>query len=261
MTIAFRNTVLIFGILIGLIIALLFSYTLYRILTEYGEFFWSDVGAVKNAAVSAAFILVSLIAGIVLKSYFKKSTSVEIFFFILFVLSLSFEALRVELLLLELTNQPAYFGAIITRIVLFGRIFRILCLFTAGLFATGFTYQKYELFIGLAILIAFTLAGTVAVDTSKMLNELIYDVGNRVEVRVVLIGLSIATVFNFVLGGILHNNRDYLFVSGGAACTVAGLELLSHSLELYLIIPGFVLLIGGIFLYSNRVHALYMWGG
>jgi hypothetical protein len=261
MTIAYRNTVLVLGIIIVLVIAVLFSYTLYRILTEYGEIFPTDIGVVKNIAVSTALILISLIAGTILKSYFKKSTSVEIFFFILFVISLSFEALRVELLLLHLNKQPVYFGAIITRIIFFARIFRVLCLFTAGLFATGFTYQKYELFIGLAVLIAFTLAGTVAVDTSRMLDELIYEVGNRSEVRVVLIGLSGATVFNFVLGGILHNNRDYLFIGASTACAFVGVELLIHSLGLCFIIPGFFLLIGGIFLYSNRVHALYMWGG
>lgn len=268
MTITHRNIILITASILALITAAVFVFTVTHILVHAPEMLIADTGILKstdenirlyNTALSFFYLLFSLTAGLILLTYFKKSTSEEIFFLILVVISFFFEAVRTEQLLVENYNEPIYYGDLITRLVHFGRVFRTFSLLIAGLFAAGLSYQKYGIFIGIAILIAFTFSGTITVDTSALLDDLLYKIGNGREAVIALIVLKIIAAVNFFLGGFLRNNKDYTYMGAGITMIVIGTELLHHILHFAAFGIGALFLIAGTVLFSNRVHSVYMW--
>jgi hypothetical protein len=212
-----------------------------------------------NYAVSLLLLLTAIIIGPILKNYFKKSTSEEIFFFILFLLTLSIEAVRTGQLLLFLYNQPSYYGALITRTVYFGRILGALALLISGLFAAGFTYQKYGLFVGVIILISIAFAGTIPVDSTTLLPHLLYKIGNSSVVWSGLLAIKIIAVVNYLFAGYLKNNNEYFLMGISILLIVIGYELLINILSLPFIFIGAVLIAVGSVVFSNRIHSVYMW--
>lgn len=268
MTITLRNTILAIAVSLALIITIIFTLTVAHIIINAPDMLIVEEEILNNITpnnrlyniiVSLFYLLLSLTCGIVLTTYFKKSTSEEIFFFILAVVSFCFEALRSEQLLVQLYDEPAYYGAVMTRVVHFGRFFRTSSLFFAGLFAAGLTYQKYGIFIGVSILIAFAYAGTVTVDTSTLLDDLLYKIGNSRETAVALIALQGFAALNFFLGGFLRNNPDYAYMGGGIVLLVVGSQLLHLQAHIAVFGIGVLCIVGGIVLFSNRVHSVYMW--
>jgi hypothetical protein len=268
MTITARNTLLLSALLLALLIAGIVGYVIFHVSSHNPSVLLEGMRIMPNkpynltllnTVIAVFFLLISLVAGYILKSYFRKSISEEIFFFILFVLFLSFEAVRVVHIPLILHNEPTYYGALVTRIILFGRIFSTLSLFFSGLFAAGLTYQKYGIFIGLAILIGFTFSGTVAIDTTRLDSHLMYHVGNQREVVGVLLGLKGISALNYFLGGYIKSNRDYLYMGLSVVILIAGLELIFRVYSFTAAITGFILITLGIVVFSNRIHSAYMW--
>jgi len=203
--------------------------------------------------------LLAFTSGILLRFFFKKIASPEIFFFSLAILALSFTSLRSLFLIDEFLGYPAYLSATVTRIFYFGKIISILCLFTSGLFATGIAFRKQETLLLLIILISFILSSSIPIDLFETNIILLKGTGSEYGMNIIFILLQIFAFLNFIVASLKNNNHDYLYLA-----LAIGMVSLSNEVLFYLI-PGWISYIaiinmaGGILLFAYKINKIYQW--
>ncbi|RKX76539.1 MAG: hypothetical protein DRP87_11595 [Spirochaetes bacterium] len=268
MTIAFRDTILIIGIVTSIVLFLLFLFGFSAVFIENTWInFQIDVESLdKNlfplhayTVCSLSLFIFSIAAGILLRKYFKKTTSAEMFFFTIFILSLSFSAFRTTILFIQMNNMSFYYGMFLTRVVYFGRFFGIFSLLSSGLFSTGIKYQKFSIFLGFSFLISFYLAYSIPVDATVFGKSLLYKIGNGREIHIAFWIIEGIVVLNYLLALYLKGNREYLFMGGSLFITIAGHELLFFFFSIYLVVTGFILLLCGTIIFARRNRVMYLW--
>jgi len=207
----------------------------------------------------AGLLVYSVGAGLALQRFFRKTASSEMFFFVFFVISLSFEAFRAGPLLLELSSQPSYYGTVLTRMVEFSRFFGVFCLFISGLYATGIDYPKFETVLGIALFVAFALAFSIPVDSSTFLPSLMYRIGGGNQILFVFLALELFSILNFLLAAYLRRAKDYLILALGLTAAIVGEDLLLFVSWTPAAAIGLALLVAGTIVFGNRTHAIYLW--
>lgn len=254
MTISTRNNLLL-GILVvcGIILVL-------------GGIGASSLWEKARGADKLVIILISLFSaiyafggGLLFRLFFRRSLSVEVFFFTLFVLAFFFESFRLGVLYIVIREEPFYLGVLLTRIVHFGRFLRLFSLFSAGLFAVTTKSWKPWLFLGIIGLVSFTLVATMPINPTLVLPSMLYQVGNSPYMFIITLFFSFFTIVNFVLTAVLKNTREYYFLSGSITLVLAGNIMIMYLLgPLTLALAG-ILLIGGSFFFGKLIHDLYLW--
>ncbi len=198
-------------------------------------------------------------AGLILRNFFKKLASPEVFFFSLAILALSFTSLRSIFLVDGFLGYPDYLSETISRSVYFGKIITILSLFASGLFSTGLSFQKQQYFFLLIVLISFILSAVIPIDLYKTDIILLKGTGSEYGMKLLFIILQIFAVLNFIVGAIKNNNYDYLYLALAVGLVVTGNEIL------FTLIPGgisyiaLLSLISGTALFGYKIHKIYQW--
>lgn len=213
------------------------------------------------------YILILLIyclgAGILLRVSFRKTSSAEIFFFFLFLVFTSFDALRTLILLADLRNLPFEAAVTISRTIYFFRFLGTLCLFTSGLFACGIQYQRMEVILGISTLIALSLATTIPLDTAVRSQNLLLGNSLGTEFLIGFLIVKLLGIGNYFYAGTINNNRSYYFMALGIGLVFAGQEILflQSALQLppLLALMAFVLLFSGTLIFGKRTHEVYLW--
>ena len=262
MTISFRNSVITIGIVLSLlfvVISLFFFYLLFTREADITAILTPEVMA--NSITIGALVLFALVFGIILRISFSKTLSAEIFFFSIFILTLSFESLRIIIFFLTLRHLPFLYGIIATRVVIFARFIRAYSLFGAGLFAYGTRNPKTGLFLGLGALASFAFAAIVPVDVTRQSFDLLYTTGIESVINIILLFTYIITIFTFVLAGYTKKTQEYIQMALGLFLAVIGSQVIIFLPDLIFIsAPGLVILIIGSILFSKKTHDLYLWG-
>jgi hypothetical protein len=132
-----------------------------------------------------------VIAGLILRSLFKKIASPEMFFFSLALLALSFTSFRSLFLVDGFLGYPVYLSETISRVVYFEKIVIILCLFTSGLFSTGIPFQKQQSFLLLIMLISFILSLSIPIDLLETNIILLKGTGSEYGINKIFIILQL----------------------------------------------------------------------
>ena len=254
MTISTRNNLLL-GILIlcGIIV----------LLTVLGAAaLWEEAREAEMLGISVVSLFTagfSLGGGMLFRMYFRRSISVEVFFFTLFVLALFFEAFRLGVLYIVIREEPFFLGVLFTRIILFGRFFRLFSLFTAGLFAVSTKGWKPWLFLGVIALVSFTLVAGIPINPTRLLPQMMYEVGNSTYMLVITLFFSFFTILNLVLAAVLKSTREYYYIAASLAVVLAGHILIMYFISPLLLSIGGFLIAGGSFFFGKLIHDLYLW--
>ncbi len=255
MTIDTRNKTILAGISVTVSLIAVF---LFAVVLMYRH---GPVGTRLTAVLAslAGELLFSISAMIVLYFSFRKTKSPEIFFFIIFLISMSFDSLKASFELIRILDLPPYYGVLITRAVYFGRFLGTLAILAGGLFSLGAEYQRMEIYLGVAFLLAFTLAAAVTVDMTQPEPYLLYNMGNVRELGIVSTLFLSFGVFNFVLYAIQNSSRDHLLIAGGLALVIAGREILFFVQNPIVLGVAFLLLVSGTTLFGERTHVVHLW--
>ena len=262
MTINTRNKIIISGLSLALLLLALYliSVILFfrSVTTRIG-----DVFPVTNFSALVVTLLAELVFAVaavtILYFSFRKTTSAEIFFFIIFIITMTFDSLKAGFALFSVLNFSPYYSVLLTRTVYFGRFLGTLAVLTAGMFAHGSDYQRMEIYLGVAFLLAFSLSAAIPVDFTVTEFNLLYAVGNARELGIVSVLFLCFGVFNFVLYAVQNASRDHALIAAGLALTVAGREMLFFMDGSIALISAFLMLIGGVTLFSERTHAVHLW--
>lgn len=267
MTVALRDTILFIGISVAvvmlcislslLILFFLFPDTVLSPLQDVLEVHSSDF--LLFLLKILLFTVLGVVASIFFRRQFRRSVLGESFFFTIFLVSLAFEALvLLQLVVLGLDKSP-YFGTIVTRAVIFGRLVGVFSLFASGLFAAGIQYKKFGVYTGVEFLLSLIFSASIAVDSSVLQMNLLNQIGNMMELHIALWVIQAFGVLNFFWAGFSLNNRDYSYMGIGLIVLILGKELLFVYSAPIIIPIGFVLLVLGIVFFGNRLQAVYLW--
>jgi hypothetical protein len=262
MTINTRNKIIVTGLsvavllLVGFLICVVLIFQSMTIAAN-GPFGGTGFTSILVSLLSE--LVFSITAVTILYFSFKKTTSAEIFFFIIFLVTMTFDSLKAGFALFAVANVSPFYGVLLTRMVYFSRFLGTLAILAAGLFAHGAEYQRMEIYLGAAFLLSVSLSTAMPVDFTVTDLSLLYAVGNARELGIVSVLFLTFGVFNFVLYAIQNSSRDYALIGIGLALTVIGREMLFFMHGPIAPIAAFVMLIGGTTLFSERTHAVHLW--
>jgi len=215
---------------------------------------------IKLLAVSLAGELVyALVAMVILYFSFRKTKSPEIFFFIIFLVSMCFDSLKALFVLFNTINVAPYYGVLLTRAVYFGRFLGTLAILVSGLFSLGAEYQRMEIYIGVAFLLAFTLSAAITVDMTQIDSINLYKMGHARELSLISVIFLFFGVFNYVLNAVQNSSKDHLLIAAGLTLVIAGRELLFYTNSAIYAAIAFILLVSGAILFGERTHAVHLW--
>ena len=255
MTIRTRNKIILLGICLT---ALLFTAFLASTISVLKR---NPAREAANAllAPQATELLFVLAATTILYFSFRKTKSPEMFFFSIFLISMSFDSLKALLLLTETLDLPPYYGVLLTRAAYFGRFFGTLAVLISGLFSLGAEYQRMEIYLGVTFLLAFALSASVLVDMTETGTNLLYRIGNKRELGIINFLFLSFGVFNYVLYAVLNASKDHILIALGLALVIAGREIFFFTLNPMLLIGAVIMLIAGASLFGERIHAVHLW--
>lgn len=210
------------------------------------------------AAGMAALLLFSALANLGVRTLYRRTDSAELLFIMLFCLSLCLEAWRLGNLLFQAFGLPLYLNVVVTRLVLFSRFFGLLCLLVASLYAVGMRYTHYAVLIGGMVVLAFTLAGVLPLDTSLYEPTFLYKLGDRQGYFFVRLFLAVLTGINFVVAARLRHSRRFAVAALAAMMLFVGRELLLYGIAPLPIVVGAALLIVGFVVFVRQIVVFYL---
>ena len=187
--------------------------------------------------------------------YFRRTASAEVFFLFIFIVVYPQEGILNIINILTDLRMPVYVMTLGYRLYFCLQFAGIFSLFSAGLFSNNFQYSKLEIFAGVVLLAAFTLAAFIPIDTTIESVHLFY----FKEVLFLLIGIKILSVVNMLFAAYRQNSIDYIWIGVGTL-----LLIISREMQTYMTGPswfgaGLLLFAMGITLYLRSLHKLYQW--
>ena len=262
MTISARNRIILSGTALVAVFAAIFVYsvaTLFRMAPTQIFDFAGETPIAPLSLVLFCELFFCIATLVVLYVSFRKTSSAEIFFFMLFVVSMSFDALKMVHLVIDATSMPPYFGVLVSRIIYFAHFLGPASLFASGLFATGMRYERLEIVLISTLLLSFTLAATIPIDMTQLEPWFVMRHGYSREIRAVSILLYLFAFANFLLAAYQSRNRNHLIIAAGLALSIGGREILFYRLDVISVIFAFVLLVFGSTIFGERTHEVYLW--
>ncbi len=198
-------------------------------------------------------------AGTFLIAYFRKSLSPEIFFYIIFLFSISFENLRIFILQFRLLDYPLSFEMVFSKIIYGARAFAFFSLFSASLFCTGFEARRMSGILAVILFISVFFGLNIILLTDKTSGYFIIPPGYHKEIYFFFAIILLFSLINYIFA-INHTGlKDYLLLGLATAVSAAGCIMLFFPESIVLFLLGLSALTLGTVLYSVKVHSLYLW--
>ncbi|MBN2554110.1 MAG: hypothetical protein JXB06_15135 [Spirochaetales bacterium] len=205
-----------------------------------------------------SLLLFAVFANLGVRRLYRRTDSTELLFVMLFCLSLCPEAWRVGNLVLQAFGLPLYLHILVTRVVLFSRVFGLLCLLVASLYAVGMKYTQYPVLIGGMVVLAFTLAGILPLDTSLYEVTFLFKLGDLQGYRFVGSIFVILMTINFLVAARLRRSRRFAVAAPAALLLLAGRELLQYGVAPLPIALGAAALTAGFVVFVRQIVVFYL---
>jgi hypothetical protein len=190
---------------------------------------------------------------------FEKTQAPEILFISLFVLSFSFEAMRLLTPLQMVWAIPSVYLLMASRMLLFGRFFGIFALFAAGVYAAGLEVQKQINVILITAFVSLVVSLGVPIDvltwdsSFSMINSYL-SLFRMIETVILVI-----TMMSFFISAWSRGTPEYIAIGSGSFLACVGRNILLSGDTWISPLPGLLLLGVGIWLICTKLHKVYLW--
>ncbi|MDR2747575.1 MAG: hypothetical protein LBB77_09035 [Treponema sp.] len=201
----------------------------------------------------------SLITLVLIYFFFEKTQAPEILFITLFVLSFSFEVMRLMTLLQKIWVIPSIYLLLASRALLFGRLFGIFSLFAAGVYAAGLEIQKQLNVIFVTVFISLVVTLGIPIDiltwdsSFSMINGYL-SLFRMIETVVLLI-----TMTSFFISAWSRGTPEYIAIGLGSFLAFTGRNILLSADTWLSPIPGLLFLTAGLWFICTKLHKVYLW--
>ncbi|GHV63390.1 hypothetical protein AGMMS49587_13260 [Spirochaetia bacterium] len=207
----------------------------------------------------AGAVIYALVTLILIYYFFEKTPSPEILFFALFVLSFSFEGMRLVVPLQKIRQIPALYLLMASRALLFGRFFGIFFLFAASVYAAGLEMQKQQNIIMIIALITLVITLGVPIDVLTWDTSYCMINGYTSMFRMVEAGVLLITMLSFFISAYTRGSNEYILIGVGSFLVFLGRNLLLSADTWVTPLPGLLSLIAGTWFICTRLHKVYLW--
>lgn len=263
MTIAVRNRIILSGL--GITILMLIIFLISVILIFQNTSFGAGDALPKVNLTRILILLFSvvcfcIITVVIFYLSFRKTTAPEMFFFLIFLISISFDCLKAMQALFTIREVAPYYAGLMTRLVYFGKYLGTMCILVSGLFAHNTEYQRMEIYLGVALLLSFTLSYAVPVDFTTLRPNLLSAIGYAEELFIISTLFLAFGVLNYLYSALQDRSSSHLLMATGITAVIIGRELVFYLDNSIGLIVAFLLLIGGTTLFGERTHEVHLWG-
>ncbi|HOV95018.1 MAG TPA: hypothetical protein PLT87_09060 [Spirochaetales bacterium] len=218
---------------------------------------------ISSLVLSIGNVLVTCLLSVVLSATvlrtFQKTVSPEVYFFVFWVASCAFEAMRLVSLVAGITGASDTVISVYAKIYVASKVFGLLTLFISGLHAAGLRNEKHFSMILTALGVSAALAAIMPVNTGIWEATLMYRIGYE-KLFIEVVGfVFLVTVLCYFGAVSVRGDKAYYFAAGGILSVMVGTSFLSMDVSpLATLIAVVLIMVGGI-LYITRLHGYYLW--
>lgn len=206
-----------------------------------------------------ALDLVIIISFPGLKKTFQRSHSPEIFFFSIFLFSLSFESLKIGTVVSLLFDKPIFYGVVFTRAIYLGRIIGLLCLLFSSLYAIKMRYNHFGVLLGITILVAFAFSISIPIDPTVYMVNLLYKLGEERGLLFVTISLSALVIINFFGAAHVKSSPHFTVTAIASVILQSGREVVFFTVEPPFLFAGILAILIGKVVFIKQIERFYLW--
>ena len=194
-----------------------------------------------------------------LRKLYRRTQSLEIFFFILFLYAFCFESFRAGAAISLVRNTPVYVGIAFSRTVYFGRLIGLLSMLFSSLYALPMKYPKYPILLLTSILVSLTIAASTPVDSTVLLSTVMYKLGEEHGMLFVTYSIGILSILNHLYAALHRRNVRFVATAVTVLMLLAGREIISNTVEPYAIAAGLLLIFFGKLFFSKQMARILIW--
>lgn len=264
MNLIIRTTIIVLLVLSGLLLIWLITWN-----TEFQEsiiqsIFVKDYQAnpIINSGIHIIYTIfcgLSFFYGLFLFIFFRKTTSPEILYLIISVLSFAFLSLRFPISLII----PGYYMIVppttIIRSYYFFYLFSISLFFLGGLFSNGIPFLKQNIILSVSFFISFTIALILPLNYNDIVPVAPPLFSYHGMLSLFIRVIEVAAVINYLAAAKRNNNIQYIFLSLSLLLLLVGLESVYSLFSIPVIIIGIILYLTGLILFANRIYRIRLW--
>ncbi|MCL2213746.1 MAG: hypothetical protein FWC06_00920 [Treponema sp.] len=209
---------------------------------------------------SLAVLSVFSLTGMILIYYFFERTSApEILYIAIFIISLSFEVIRLILPLHLIYSFSSVYIRTSSQILLFARFFGVFSLFAASICSAGLEVQKIRYVIFTMIIAAMIITISVPIDVLNWDTGINIITGFGSIFRGIELVVFITTTVSFLITARNHDSRGYIHVAIGIMLVLAGRHILLNTDNWAGPLPGISMLIFGTWFICTKLHKIHLW--
>jgi hypothetical protein len=210
-------------------------------------------------ACTVGAVIYAFVTLILIYYFFEKTQAPEMLFFALFVLSFSFEGMRLVVPMQEVRKIPALYLLMASRVLLFGRFFGIFSLFAASVCAAGLEIQKQQNIVMIIAIITLVIILGIPIDVLTWDTSYCMINGFTSMFRMIEAGIFLITILSFLISAYTRGSREYIFIGIGSLLVFLGRNLLLTADTWITPFPGLLALIAGTWFICTYLHKVYLW--
>ena len=256
-----------FLLLVGLVFSLILAF-MKRVpifLIERGIYATYDLFGLRIPSLGYSLVNALLLAvysvGVsffILKT-FRKTVSPEIFFFVFWLCSLSFEAIRPLHLFMAVQGASDSSLSILDRLYMGSKFLGLITIFISGLYAAGMRNEKQFSIIAICVGISAALSSIMPVNTGIWAANLMFRLGYGRLVDGFSAAILLITMANYLIAVRVRGDKAYYYIAAGAAMTVAGALVASRGASPLASLISLAAMAAGGFVYIYKLHSFYLW--
>lgn len=190
---------------------------------------------------------------------FKKTHAIEISFFAMFTLCISFESIRLVFPLYNFSNIVLDSIANLSRLVYFFRLAGIMSIFMAGIFANKIITRKISSVFFFLFFISFLICLSMPINNFYISRYFLSDIkAGHSYIYLFLIAALLACV-NYFFVYITKNIKEYFFAALSLTGALIGYAVLLYTSSYTLLGIGLALFILGNLSFIKYIHSYHIW--
>lgn len=214
--------------------------------------------SVKDCIIISIWLTISCLTQFFIRRFFRKVSAAELFFFSIFVFSLTLEIIPVLPLFFWNFDLIQANGLWITRLLLSARFLGDFSLFASGLFAVDLRYQKVAQILFVIILTAFGAGVAVPVIGSGQAEFLLRHNELTWPFFLGLWLLRFCSINSYLVAGYKKSDSAYPAMALALFFILVGRQIINQKVTSEYVAAGFILLVAGIFYFCYKLRQIYL---
>ena len=210
-----------------------------------------------NVLIPSITIIFSVFSVYFIRKFFLQNTRAEIFFFLIFLLTLNFDGIRSIIYILEQLDKPESYVLILTRLAYFGKILGVFALLCFAMMTIDTEYKPFATLLSAIALFALFVAILLPFTPNKGVNALF--VPGLDFFFTALFIIKVLTVLTLAFNYLQNRNWEYLNLAVSMIFILSGSHTLFYTASPFGAFIGMAFLATGTVFISYRIHKLYLW--